>query len=447
MTHLPAPAVTGAEDSPLLRLQRPQLPPGISTAHGYYSFVPYTTGNTAGGPPGHASPPVSQPAVHASPLSRLPCAGPRRTGPSPQPAHCNRHPPGLASLLRWTGPWGVNVIYSVHPLVLLRRWTSPSWLPSGTASLEGALSVSSINSLKLTTPSAVSPTPDPPNPNPLPPEVLERLTIHLSFAELQTVVQLLGLGDLARVTAPLIPRLISTAQDSMRHTSPDGNDEVDRTLPNLDLASLHLTTKIPAVSSAPPPPLSPELPTTPAKAPLYASTPALLPQYIISHHLLVPYPPLIGQCLTQGPRLKASLAVLSAQQPKPQSPQAPGAAYVVLLATRLVFSRNVQKLTHGYCSAFQAGFPSVAVAEKALVYARAQGWTGDSSIPKPPLPLPSLYGPNALNSPLSAGPLQWYVVSRGVHPGIYSSGLECHLNVATVKSKQFVQGQLRTVSV
>ncbi|KAJ7690744.1 hypothetical protein B0H17DRAFT_1201574 [Mycena rosella] len=334
------------------------------------------------------------------------------------------------------------------------------------------------------TPLAIAQLLSPHNPNPLPPEVLERLTIHLSFAELQTVVQLLSLGDLARVTAPLIPRLISAAQDSMRHTSPDNDDEVDCTLPNLDLASLHLNDEDPGS----PPPLSPELPTTPAKAcnrsapstpphpraapPVYhftsparsGSTPdwPAFSSISLSHFTDNAFRLDAGSA-TQG--VPGSSVRATAKTPKAHKP--PAAAYVVFIGHEIgVFTQwpQVQKLTHGYRSAFQAGFPSVAVAEKALAYTRAQGWTSDSSVPKPPLPLPSSYEPNALNSPSSAGPLQWYVVSRGVHPGIYSSGLECHLNVATVKSslykcytscaaaeaaftEQFVQGQLRTISV
>ncbi|KAJ7690743.1 hypothetical protein B0H17DRAFT_1201573 [Mycena rosella] len=108
MTHLPAPAVTGAEDSSSAQAATPPaFPPSISTAHGYYSFVPYTTGNTAGGPPGAqpavAQPPVSQPAAPVAPAL------------VPNPHIVTGIPPGLASLLRWTGPWSANVIYSAAP--------------------------------------------------------------------------------------------------------------------------------------------------------------------------------------------------------------------------------------------------------------------------------------------------------------------------------------------
>ncbi|KAJ7447993.1 hypothetical protein FB451DRAFT_1375469 [Mycena latifolia] len=115
-------------------------------------------------------------------------------------------------------------------------------------------------------------------------------------------------------------------------------------------------------------------------------------------------------------------------------------AYVVFFGHEVdVFCdwSRVKDRIASYHGPYQCGFPSVQAAKAALAYARSQGWTADSMLTQvePPLPLPSLYEPNTLNS---GSVRQWYVVSSGIHPGIYSSGmpthsLECHLNIACVQ--------------
>ncbi|KAJ7813181.1 hypothetical protein B0H13DRAFT_2382731 [Mycena leptocephala] len=76
--------------------------PGHHTPHGYYTFVPFA--------PNPAGPVYRQP---------RPCPRPR---PAPAPATVsapapvvNGIPPGLAALLRHTGPWEANQLYSVPP--------------------------------------------------------------------------------------------------------------------------------------------------------------------------------------------------------------------------------------------------------------------------------------------------------------------------------------------
>jgi hypothetical protein len=91
--------------------------------------------------------------------------------------------------------------------------------------------------------------------------------------------------------------------------------------------------------------------------------------------------------------------------------------------TYLIFRRtSTHSQVRGLSRTFQCGFPSLAAANKALAHARQQGWTGDSPVLRTPLPLPSSYEPNPLNSPHGGVPLAWFVVIRGVNPGIYSSG-------------------------
>ncbi|KAJ7430336.1 hypothetical protein FB451DRAFT_1422840 [Mycena latifolia] len=284
------------------------------------------------------------------------------------------------------------------------------------------------------TPLAIVQLLSPSNPNPPSREQLDRLTAQLSLSNLQTVVQLIGLGDLARVTAPLIPQVIAAAQQNMVQTS-TADDEVDHLIRNFD-GTFYLDPRddsTPLLSS-------PELPTSPPfkvhqkSAP---STPACsqLPVYRFSSPTKAGYTPdwFDAGSATQGVPGGSVRTVVKS----PKASKAPASAYVVFFGRKVgVFVQwsQVQSLITGFRGAFQSGFPSHAAAEKALEYARAKGWTGDSSRFLQPLPLPSSYEPNCLNAPNLVVPPQWYVVSRGVHPGIYSSGLECHLNIAGVKS-------------
>ncbi|KAJ7196875.1 hypothetical protein GGX14DRAFT_329909, partial [Mycena pura] len=94
---------------------------------------------------------------------------------------------------------------------------------------------------------------------------------------------------------------------------------------------------------------------------------------------------------------------------------------------------DVKRSITGHGLAIYAGFPSLQAVQAALDYARTMGWTADShpSDVTSPLPTPASYEDNPLNSSCSAN--QWYVVCRGVVPGVYKSYLECSLNTVGVK--------------
>ncbi|KAJ6480182.1 hypothetical protein C8R45DRAFT_1100770 [Mycena sanguinolenta] len=115
----------------------------------------------------------------------------------------------------------------------------------------------------------------------------------------------------------------------------------------------------------------------------------------------------------------------------------PAAAYVVFFGRQVgVFTEwaDAHRSTTGNGVAIHAGYPSLAAANAALEFARTKGWTADSSPSvdsNSPLPLPSSYDENPLNSGNTSN--LWYVMCRGLVPGIYRSWLECSLNTSGVK--------------
>ncbi|KAJ7164855.1 hypothetical protein C8R43DRAFT_1122734 [Mycena crocata] len=102
----------------------------LSNAHGYYTFVPFATASDAGVPtpepkditPAHpdnvgvTTPPgLTDPAA----IAAVAAANAARSAmPQRPPGYVHvvtGIPPGLAALLRSTGPWTANVLYSVPP--------------------------------------------------------------------------------------------------------------------------------------------------------------------------------------------------------------------------------------------------------------------------------------------------------------------------------------------
>jgi hypothetical protein len=81
--------------------------------------------------------------------------------------------------------------------------------------------------------------------------------------------------------------------------------------------------------------------------------------------------------------------------------------------------------------AIHQGYSSIAAAEAALQYARAKGWTADST---PATGTPLLLSPSYEDNPLNAGASHlWYAVCRGVVPGVYRTYLECSLNTKGIR--------------
>ncbi|KAJ7164856.1 hypothetical protein C8R43DRAFT_1122735 [Mycena crocata] len=269
------------------------------------------------------------------------------------------------------------------------------------------------------------------NSQPLSPDDLDYLTNDLSTTELQELIRLLSLEfhDLQRLDS-LLPRL----RTHLQHP-PGGDDPVHSLTRLFGITSLDGATT--------PPPSSPEPPQSPIRrvsiqsAP---STPARPRQavYSVSSPSLSGYTTnwLQAGTATQGVP-GASVGTIT-QSPKTRAPS-PGAYVVFFGHVVAVFERwvDTQRQITGYDNAYQCGFPSLEAGEKALAYARSKGWTSDSPQRTVPYPVPSSYEPNPLNSPLPGGPSRWFAVRAGTHPGIYSSGVECHINVAGVKNSVF----------
>ncbi|KAJ7018029.1 hypothetical protein C8F04DRAFT_1199631 [Mycena alexandri] len=276
----------------------------------------------------------------------------------------------------------------------------------------------------------------PQNPHPLSNAQLEALIEAISYTDHLAVIELLGMADLARGLAPLMPRIMAAAKAQLQQTDPADDDEIDTLIRHLDLASLDspgsgpVVPRTPARRPAPPPPNSPPL------APPAPSTPTRAPSHGPVYRLSSPAGDRVAHNWLDAGHFSQSVPGGSAtrvvKSPKSRKPAA--AAYCVFFGTRVgVFKDWAEvKLLVAAPRTYQCGYASVEAAQQALDYARAQGWTADSAVLKTPSPLPSSYRANPLNAPPRTS-RQWYVVTCGVNPGIYSSGLECHLNVAGVR--------------
>ncbi|KAJ7469885.1 hypothetical protein B0H11DRAFT_2238322 [Mycena galericulata] len=106
------------------------------------------------------------------------------------------------------------------------------------------------------------------------------------------------------------------------------------------------------------------------------------------------------------------------------------------------------------------GYGSFQAAQAAIEYAEARSWTrrispGSSStpaagttIPNLPLPVDLLHGPNPLHSDGRASfDGTWYIVYRGITPGIYQSYLECALNTLGLSNATYDSAPSREEAV
>ncbi|CAK5273726.1 unnamed protein product [Mycena citricolor] len=103
----------------------------------------------------------------------------------------------------------------------------------------------------------------------------------------------------------------------------------------------------------------------------------------------------------------------------------------------------------GYPCALYRGYTSRADADAAFLYAQQRGWTSspDADVFRyvPPIPVTDddyeTYNPLSGNE--SANDQLWYVVYRGLRPGVYRSSLESQLNVVGVPGQLFesVEGE------
>ncbi|KAJ7484894.1 hypothetical protein B0H11DRAFT_2231559 [Mycena galericulata] len=140
---------------------------------------------------------------------------------------------------------------------------------------------------------------------------------------------------------------------------------------------------------------------------------------------------------TQG--VEHSRVVRVQRAPKKKNPKP--RAYVIFIGYNpgvyLIWAQ-VEPQVSGVSSAIHRGYPSRRQAEAAYSYARARGWTRStdpSVISRPishlPTPSPDNEGPNPLHDTEDLDGT-WYVVYRGIQPGVYHSILEASLNTSGV---------------
>ncbi|KAJ7084881.1 hypothetical protein B0H15DRAFT_802255 [Mycena belliarum] len=268
------------------------------------------------------------------------------------------------------------------------------------------------------------------HPSRLSADELDRLTANLNDQQLEEVIDRLGLADLAQQLPPLFSRVILAAQRVVRETPPENDNDIERIIRDLDVVHI-----------ANPPLSSPQGPSTQTTSPNSESVPSTpppsgrFPSYAVTSptQMKTTVSWLEVGALTQG----VAGASVRGTPGRRRDRKPPSAAYTVFFGGEVgVFDSwdDAKRSITGHGIAIHCGFPSIAAAHAALDYARARGWTADSTSPTPALPLPSSYEDNALNSQTSTD--RWYAVCCGVAPGVYRSYLECALNTVGIRGNR-----------
>ncbi|KAJ7029509.1 hypothetical protein C8F04DRAFT_1187722 [Mycena alexandri] len=306
-------------------------------------------------------------------------------------------------------------------------------------------------------------------------EELDALTAPLTTAQLKEVVRRIGLPDFTSQLPQLMERILDTMSRLNRDGPPEYEGPVERMVGEFQRWGLdrqsddELTTSPSSPPSSPPPPATPTraqgarssaaTPVTPATAQTARSSPSTpqtsrrtgTPGYIVDS------PTKTSRVFSwfEAASLSRTIPSTSVHRTGPTGPsqrsrKPRSKAYTVFYGGEVGAFDNwgsVQRSISGHGIAIHAGFPSLAAAERAIEYARSKGWTADSpsdlSVPLPsPLPLPSSYDDNPLNSGSTSD--IWYVVCCGVVPGVYRSWLECSLNATGVKGNLCASFATRT---
>ncbi|KAJ7744435.1 hypothetical protein DFH07DRAFT_963661 [Mycena maculata] len=146
---------------------------------------------------------------------------------------------------------------------------------------------------------------------------------------------------------------------------------------------------------------------------------------------------------TQGVPHTRVYAVIGDSARKKKKPKGPKkAAYVVFCGRQFgVFQTwpETVALVSGVPNCIFRGYSSVLEADTAFAYALERGWvrcadaTPVAAIPKLPRPESDLPDTNPISA-VEAFDGKWYIVYRGILPGIYRSHLECQLNTLGVRN-------------
>ncbi|KAJ7016828.1 hypothetical protein C8F04DRAFT_1201484 [Mycena alexandri] len=271
---------------------------------------------------------------------------------------------------------------------------------------------------------------------------LDNLTADLSTAELEEVVEIMGLDDIARQLPPIVEKVLLAAKIvAVRPPGYEGNPELDEVVHNFDFDLYERGSRFTAlsvVSTRTSSAAGSRHPFSGASCGAFAASsqePASSrPPAPSGLFFLVRAPPLpINAGL---PFTRAVTAVPRPEKPRLRWPMP--VFYGGQVGAFEDWNRVLASIT-GHGLAIYGGFQSVQDAQAAIAYARAKGWTADAPsgstsaqpVPPTPLPLPSSFDPNPLHS---AGTHSlWYAVCRGVVPGVYRTWLECSLNTTGIK--------------
>ncbi|KAJ7700213.1 hypothetical protein B0H16DRAFT_1483973 [Mycena metata] len=137
-------------------------------------------------------------------------------------------------------------------------------------------------------------------------------------------------------------------------------------------------------------------------------------------------------------------AHVHATSPRKKKPKTKKAAYVVFCGRRCgVFDdwSETKVLVSGVPNCIYRGYTTREAARAAFQYAVERSWTrvADAAVTTPIPALPQPLDPNVAfdtNNPLTQTEAlddRWYIVYRGICPGVYRSHLECQLNTLGVR--------------
>ncbi|KAJ7702597.1 hypothetical protein B0H16DRAFT_1748213 [Mycena metata] len=265
---------------------------------------------------------------------------------------------------------------------------------------------------------------------------LDNLTGELSTSELEEVVRILGLDDIARQLPPILEKIFLAARMiAERPPGYEGDPEVDAIVRNFDFDLYDRAARPRDVVSTAPRPSPPVTPVRPsAPSPPSCSQPPSGSGYAVR----TPTGTTTTVSWFEAGSLSQSVPGSSAHRLNSRRPRKTRAVAYTVFYGGQVGAFTDWNLVHasitGHGLAIYSGFTSLNAAQTAIEYARARGWTADAPPTvhdTSPLPLPSSYDDNPLN--LGATQDVWYAVCRGVVPGVYRSWLECSLNATGVR--------------
>ncbi|KAJ7173285.1 hypothetical protein C8R46DRAFT_1031645 [Mycena filopes] len=134
----------------------------------------------------------------------------------------------------------------------------------------------------------------------------------------------------------------------------------------------------------------------------------------------------------------ASVRAISGLSPRRRN-RAKKVAYVVFCGRRCGVLEDwleTKALVSGVSNCIYRGYTTLGAAHAAFAYARDRSWirVADATVtPIPALPQPVTSTTSNTLSDSESSDDRWYIVYRGIFPGVYRSHLECQLNTLGVR--------------